>query len=76
MTVVYTDLFQGLIMMGGLGVVIGRGLYLAGGVSRVWEISVTTGRVQWVNWDPSPFTRNTTLGIFCGQVRRFKICVK
>ena len=71
MTVVYTDLFQGLIMMGGLGVVIGRGLYLAGGMSRVWEISVATGRVQWVNWDPSPFTRNTTLGIFCGQVRLF-----
>ena len=55
-------------MMIGLGVVIGRGTYLVGGVAKVWEISVATGRVQWVNWDPSPFTRNTSLGIFCGQV--------
>ena len=55
-------------MMIGLGVVIGRGTYLVGGFAKVWEISVATGRVQWVNWDPSPFTRNTSLGIFCGQV--------
>ena len=55
-------------MMIGLGVIIGRGTYLVGGVAKVWEISVATGRVQWVNWDPSPFTRNTSLGIFCGQV--------
>ena len=48
---------------------LGRGVYLAGGVSRVWEVSVATKRVEWANWDPSPFTRNTTLGIFCGQVR-------
>ena len=55
-------------MMTGLGIILGRGLYLAGGLSRVWEVSVATGRVEWANWDPSPFTRNTTLGIFCGQV--------
>ena len=65
---VWTDLFQGLIMMTGLGVILGRGTYLAGGVSRVWEINVATGRVEWANWDPSPFSRNTSLGIFCGQV--------
>ena len=68
-TVVWTDLFQGLLMMTGLGIILGRGIYLAGGVSRVWEVSVATKRVEWANWDPSPFTRNTTLGIFCGQVR-------
>ena len=68
-TVVWTDLFQGLLMMTGLGIILGRGVYLAGGVSRVWEVSVATKRVEWANWDPSPFTRNTTLGIFCGQVR-------
>ena len=66
---VWTDLFQGLLMMTGLGIILGRGVYLAGGVSRVWEVSVATSRVEWANWDPSPFTRNTTLGIFCGQVR-------
>ena len=66
---VWTDLFQGLIMMTGLGVILGRGTYLAGGVSRVWEINVATGRIEWANWDPSPFSRNTSLGIFCGQVR-------
>ena len=67
---VWTDLFQGLLMMTGLGIILGRGVYLAGGVSRVWEVSVATSRVEWANWDPSPFTRNTTLGIFCGQVRK------
>ena len=56
-------------MMTGLGVILGRGTYLAGGVSRVWEINVATGRIEWANWDPSPFSRNTSLGIFCGQVR-------
>ena len=58
-------------MMTGLGVILGRGTYLAGGVSRVWEINVATGRIEWANWDPSPFSRNTSLGIFCGQVRKF-----
>ena len=55
-------------MITGLGVICGRGLYLAGGVSRVWEVGVATRRIQWVNWDPSPFTKNTSLGIFCGEV--------
>ena len=26
-----------------------------------------TRRIEWANWDPSPFSRSTTLGIFCGQ---------
>ena len=59
-------------MMTGLGIILGRGLYLAGGASRVWEVAVATGRVAWADWDPSPFTRNTTLGIFCGQVSYYK----
>ena len=69
----WTDLFQGMIMLTGLGVILGRGTYLAGGISRVWEINVATERIQWANWDPSPFSRNTSLGIFCGQVSRIHI---
>jgi hypothetical protein len=61
-------------MMAGMGVIIGRGTYLAGGVARVWEVAVATGRVEWANWDPSPFTRNTTLGVFCGQVNCRLFC--
>ena len=64
---VWTDLFQALVMIGGLAAIISRGSYLAGGLARVWEVGVTTGRIEWANWDPSPFARNTTLGIFCGQ---------
>ena len=56
--------------MSGLGMILGRGIYLGGGVARVWEVGVATNRIQWANWDPSPFNPNTTLGIFCGQVRK------
>ena len=37
---------------------------------RVWEVNVATQRIEWANWDPSPFSHDTTLGIFCGQVSK------
>ena len=54
-------------MFRSLVAVIARGTSEGGGWSRIWEVSVGTGRVEWANWDPSPFVRNTSLGVFFGQ---------
>ena len=65
--VVWTDLFQSCIMLSTLIAVIVKAIQLTGDFEEVWRINVAMGRVEWVNWDPSPFVRNTSLGIFFGQ---------
>ncbi len=64
---VWTDLFQGLVMMGGLAAIIAQGTLLVGGPGEVWSVGVETGRIEWYNLDPSPFARTTTWSVFFGQ---------
>ena len=64
---VWTDLFQSLIMFATLVAIIVKATQINGDFSAVWRINVAMGRVEWANWDPSPFVRNTSLGIFFGQ---------
>ena len=54
-------------MLSTLIAVIVKAIQLTGDFDEVWRINVAMGRVEWVNWDPSPFVRNTSLGIFFGQ---------
>ena len=66
-TVIWSDLFQFVMMLASLVAVIAQGVMEGGGIQRVWQVAVDTGRVEWANWDPSPFVRNTSLGVFFGQ---------
>ena len=64
----WTDLFQCLIMFATLIAIIVKATQLnSGDFNEVWRINVAMGRVEWANWDPSPFVRNSSLGIFFGQ---------
>ena len=66
-TVVWSDLFQSCIMFATLTAIIVKATQITGNFDEVWKINLAMGRVEWTNWDPSPFVRNTSLGIFFGQ---------
>ena len=44
-----------------------QGTLSVGGPAEVWRIGEATGRVRWLNLDPSPFARATTWSVFFGQ---------
>ena len=54
-------------MFATLTAIIVKATQITGNFDEVWKINLAMGRVEWTNWDPSPFVRNTSLGIFFGQ---------
>ena len=44
-----------------------QGTLAVGGPAEVWRIGEASGRVRWLNLDPSPFARATTWSVFFGQ---------
>ncbi|XP_071543627.1 sodium-coupled monocarboxylate transporter 1-like isoform X1 [Panulirus ornatus] len=87
--VVYTDVIQTLLMLGGVVVVAVYSCIQVGGLQTMWDISYQGGRIQFFNMDPSPFVRHTfwstlalgcyftlsTVGLSQSQFQRFS-CVK
>ena len=43
---VWTDLFQGLVMIGGLAAIVIQGTINVGGPAEVWNIGMETGRIR------------------------------
>ena len=65
--VVWSEFFQSLLFLGCLSTIAAKGIIDAGGISEVWNVSTTSGRILWADWDPSPFARTTTWTAFAGQ---------
>ncbi|XP_078279690.1 sodium/iodide cotransporter-like [Rhinoraja longicauda] len=57
--VIWTDIFQVIIMMSGFVAVIIRGTYLAGGVGKVLESAYNGSRINFGDFDPDPRRRYT-----------------
>lgn len=57
--VIWTDVFQSLIMIAGLIVVVIVGSLEVGGFDRVWQINKDFGRLDFFNFNPDPKVRNT-----------------
>ncbi|XP_050712278.1 sodium-coupled monocarboxylate transporter 1-like [Eriocheir sinensis] len=57
--VVYTDILQVFVMMGGVVVIIATAVVEVGGLGRVWDIAWDHGRVELFNIDPSPLQRHS-----------------
>ncbi|XP_045209408.2 sodium-coupled monocarboxylate transporter 1-like [Mercenaria mercenaria] len=70
--VLWTDTFQTLVVIAGLIGIISIGSSQLGGITKVWEIADAGGRINFWNFNISPFVRCTfwglTIGSFIGQL--------
>lgn len=64
--VVFTDTFQVFVMFGGLTAVIVEGISRIGGLSIIYERALETDRIEFLDFDPSPFKRHSFWSIMIG----------
>ncbi|XP_025163357.1 sodium-coupled monocarboxylate transporter 1 isoform X2 [Harpegnathos saltator] len=65
--VVWTDALQVGVMVAAVISVTALGTYHIGGVSEVWSRASELNRVQFLNFDPSPYTRHTVWTVLFGS---------
>ncbi|XP_013420288.1 sodium-coupled monocarboxylate transporter 1 isoform X2 [Lingula anatina] len=65
--VLWTDVFQFLVMEAGIFAVLGKGLSVAGGIENVWNTVHDGGRMEVLILDPNPTTRHTFWGVVIGS---------
>ncbi|XP_058803067.1 sodium-coupled monocarboxylate transporter 2-like [Phymastichus coffea] len=65
--VVWTDALQVGVMVGAMLTVTGLGTYHAGGPSAIWEKARELQRIQFLNFDASPYTRHTVWTVLIGS---------
>jgi Na+/proline symporter len=69
--VLWTDLFQVIIMITSNLFIVVKGVYDAGGVSRVFEINQQGGRFNMLVFDPDPFLRHSFWSLTFGAASYF-----
>ncbi|OWF41457.1 sodium-coupled monocarboxylate transporter 1-like [Mizuhopecten yessoensis] len=65
--VVWTDVFQFLILYMGIFAVLIKGTMLSGGLRKVWDINKATGRLQPVSFDIDPTRQYTFWSLMIGS---------
>lgn len=68
--VIWTDVFQFIVMYAGFFAVIARGTIKIGGVSRTWEIAKEKGRLNFFNFNPDPTLRQSFWSLVIGTMIR------
>ncbi|KAL7298372.1 hypothetical protein TKK_0008713 [Trichogramma kaykai] len=66
-TVVWTDTLQVVVMVVAVMVVTGLGTYQVGGPTAVWQRALEAKRVEFLNFDSSPYTRHTVWTVLIGS---------
>ncbi|XP_070387667.1 putative sodium-dependent multivitamin transporter isoform X1 [Dermacentor albipictus] len=66
--VLWTDLFQSILMFVSMFAVVGVGTYRMGGVSNVWNEALAGGRIEFFNFDPDPTVRHTVWTLAIGGI--------
>lgn len=61
-----TDTFQAGVLLGSIFLVLGCGMTWVGGVSRVWEDSSETDRLEFFKMDASPTVRHSFWSVVVG----------
>uniref|UniRef100_A0A8C2B4U8 Sodium-coupled monocarboxylate transporter 1 n=2 Tax=Cyprinus carpio TaxID=7962 RepID=A0A8C2B4U8_CYPCA len=64
--VIWTDVFQMIIMLSGFVAVIARGAVLQGGFAKIWNDSYHGGRLETFSFDPDPLRRHSFWTIVVG----------
>ncbi|XP_011869219.1 PREDICTED: sodium-coupled monocarboxylate transporter 1 [Vollenhovia emeryi] len=65
--VVWTDALQVGVMIAAVISVTALGTYQMGGVSKIWSRAADANRIEFFNFDPSPFTRHTVWTVLIGS---------
>ncbi|XP_077270463.1 sodium-coupled monocarboxylate transporter 1 isoform X2 [Temnothorax americanus] len=65
--VVWTDALQVGVMIAGAISVAALGTYQMGGVSEIWNRAIDADRIEFFNFDPSPYTRHTVWTVLIGS---------
>jgi SSS family transporter len=71
--VIWTDVFQMIMMFTGLITVISKGVYDIGGFSELWKINSEGGRLNFFDFDPNPFIRQSFWPLFFGMIVHFSM---
>ncbi|XP_069461683.1 sodium-dependent multivitamin transporter [Ambystoma mexicanum] len=66
--VIWTDVFQTLIMFAGQLAVIIVGTIKVGGIAEVWRIATENEKIADINWNPDPFERHSFWALAIGGV--------
>ncbi|XP_063186920.1 sodium-dependent multivitamin transporter isoform X2 [Chroicocephalus ridibundus] len=66
--VIWTDVFQTLVMFAGQLAVIVVGARRVGGMARVWRLAEQQGKISGIDLDPDPFQRHTFWTLALGGV--------
>ncbi|XP_012943004.1 sodium-coupled monocarboxylate transporter 1 [Aplysia californica] len=64
--VVWTDVFQSVVMLAGLLAIVIEGTNQAGGLERVWTVADKWKRLEFFNFDPDPTVRHTVWSLTFG----------
>ncbi|CAH1790095.1 unnamed protein product [Owenia fusiformis] len=64
--VVWTDVFQFVVMIGGLLAIVIKGTIEVGGIERVWEINQQSDRIEFFDFNTDPTQRHTFWGLIVG----------
>ncbi|KAL3847665.1 hypothetical protein ACJMK2_018565 [Sinanodonta woodiana] len=65
--VIWTDVFQAVVMFAGFLAVLIKGTIVVGSVGRTWEIADQKGRLNLFNFDMDPTVRHTFWNLFMGS---------
>ena len=68
--VIWTDVFQSVIMITGILAILIKGTVEVGSPKRVWDIAERGGRMNFFNFDPDPTIRHTFWSLFIGSMIR------
>ncbi|XP_076188554.1 sodium-dependent multivitamin transporter isoform X2 [Aptenodytes patagonicus] len=66
--VIWTDVFQTLVMFAGQLAVIVVGARRVGGMARVWRLAEQEGKISGIDLDPNPFERHTFWTLAVGGI--------
>ncbi|XP_064614238.1 sodium-coupled monocarboxylate transporter 2-like [Liolophura sinensis] len=64
--VVWTDVFQAVVMLTGLLAVVIQGTISVGGFGEVWKLNEDWGRIKFPSFNPDPTIRHTFWNLFVG----------
>ncbi|XP_071098413.1 sodium-coupled monocarboxylate transporter 1-like isoform X1 [Haliotis cracherodii] len=64
--VVWTDVFQSVVMLAGLLAIVIQGSIVVGGMGEVWRINEEWGRINFFNFDPDPTVRHSFWSLVIG----------